>query len=579
MSHLFRVVLALCASVYSTFLVVGAGAHSRPTDVAVRAAASTPGAAMPSIVYTKTALTGGRAGETGVWEMRADGANPHQLFAFANPGAAAMSRAGSELAIAPAESDDIWIVTLAGTVLRHFIVPDPTGHGVVSLSWSPRGDELAYCVVGSSGALVAYTVSANGTDPAELGTPGGNPSWSPSGTAVVVDNVGWYSGTTDGGLFVVVPGQPGARLVVSEPGSPGAPARPTWSPSGAQIAFAGRSGIEVVAPTGGTVTPLGVSGGAPVWSPDSTTLAYSTTLNDATVSIFTVGADGTGDRDVDPTNGNFEDTPIGFVPSPILGLPACTARLPGGVVAMAPTASGEGYVIADGQGDVVACGDAQFGGSLSGMVLSRPVIGVAADVRTGGYWLVSADGGVFSFDAPFWGSAARLRLRQAVVSLLPTPDDAGYWLVAADGGVFAYGDARFAGSAAGLDLHAPVVAAACGSTGTTGRSGTGYRLTSTDGGVFSFEEPFLGSAAAVPLRRPIVALVPGSAAGEGYRLVGADGGVFSFGAPFRGSAAALGLRQPIVAAAADPRTDGYWLLGADGGVFSFGAPFLGSAAR
>jgi hypothetical protein len=330
-----------------------------------------------------------------------------------------------------------------------------------------------------------------------------------------------------------------------------------------------------------------VVGGAPVWSADSTTLAYSTTLNDATVSIFTIGADGSGDRDIDLTNGDYEDTPVGFVPAPTSGLPHCTARLPGGVVAMAPTASGGGYVIADGQGDVVACGDARLAGSLSGTVLAGPVTGIAEDVRTGGYWLVSADGGIFCFDAPFFGSAAGLRLHRAVVSLLPSPDDAGYWLVAADGGVFAFGGARFAGSAASLGLRTPVVAAAAAASSAASAPGAaepsalspmGYCVASADGGVFSFDEAFFGSAAALRFRRPIVALVPGTAA-EGYHLVAADGGVFSFGAAFHGSAAGFGLRQPIVSAAADLRTGGYWLLGADGGVFAFDAPFVGSAAR
>jgi hypothetical protein len=33
--------------------------------------------------------------------------------------------------------------------------------------------------------------------------------------------------------------------------------------------------------------------------------------------------------------------------------------------------------------------------------------------------------------------------------MVPTADGGGYWLVAADGGVFSYGDATFEGSAAG----------------------------------------------------------------------------------------------------------------------------------
>ncbi|MDA8270436.1 MAG: hypothetical protein M0Z39_03375, partial [Actinomycetota bacterium] len=64
-----------------------------------------------------------------------------------------------------------------------------------------------------------------------------------------------------------------------------------------------------------------------------------------------------------------------------------------------------------------------------------------------GYWLVGADGGVFTFgDAGFYGSMAQVRLAAQIVGIAPTPDGHGYWLVGADGGVFTFGDAGFYGS-------------------------------------------------------------------------------------------------------------------------------------
>ena len=36
-----------------------------------------------------------------------------------------------------------------------------------------------------------------------------------------------------------------------------------------------------------------------------------------------------------------------------------------------------------------------------------------------------------------------------IVGLAATPDNKGYWMVAADGGVFTFGDAMFEGSSAG----------------------------------------------------------------------------------------------------------------------------------
>ena len=46
-----------------------------------------------------------------------------------------------------------------------------------------------------------------------------------------------------------------------------------------------------------------------------------------------------------------------------------------------------------------------------------------------------------------------------MVGIAATPDGKGYWLVAADGGVFTHGDGFF-GSMAGKRLNAPVVGTA-----------------------------------------------------------------------------------------------------------------------
>jgi N-acetylmuramoyl-L-alanine amidase len=49
--------------------------------------------------------------------------------------------------------------------------------------------------------------------------------------------------------------------------------------------------------------------------------------------------------------------------------------------------------------------------------------------------------------------------------MAPTPDGKGYWLVAADGGIFTFGDAPFYGSEGGRQLAAPVVGMAATPTG------------------------------------------------------------------------------------------------------------------
>ena len=176
-------------------------------------------------------------------------------------------------------------------------------------------------------------------------------------------------------------------------------------------------------------------------------------------------------------------------------------------------------------------------GSSAGTVVSPVVI-------PHGYWLVGADGGIFTFgSAQFHGSTGNLVLQRPVVGITPTKDRAGYWLVATDGGLFAFGDAGYHGSIPGLGI-APA--------GTPG--------------------------AAQSLNAPIVGMVP-STDGQGYFMVAADGGVFAFGdARYEGSCPGIGgCSGSAVAVVPDATGNGYWLVTATGNVYAFGdAPNLGS---
>lgn len=147
------------------------------------------------------------------------------------------------------------------------------------------------------------------------------------------------------------------------------------------------------------------------------------------------------------------------------------------------------------------------------------------------------------------------------------PPVPGYWTVASDGGVFAF-HAPFLGSTGGIKLASPVVGMAADAL--TG----GYRLVAADGGVFSYKARFFGSAAGHKLSSPIVGIATDPLTG-GYWLVGQDGGVFGYNAPFYGSAFGK-TTAPIVGITADPSTGGYWLVGQDGNVYPFHAPSYGS---
>ena len=85
---------------------------------------------------------------------------------------------------------------------------------------------------------------------------------------------------------------------------------------------------------------------------------------------------------------------------------------------------------------------------MGGRELNKPVVGMASDSVTGGYWEVASDGGVFSFHAPFLGSTGALRLNAPITAIAASPTEVGYRMVGTDGGVFDFGDARFYGSPA-----------------------------------------------------------------------------------------------------------------------------------
>ena len=148
----------------------------------------------------------------------------------------------------------------------------------------------------------------------------------------------------------------------------------------------------------------------------------------------------------------------------------------------------------------------------------------------------------------------------------------GYWMVASDGGIFSYG-VPFLGSTGGMALNKPIVGMAAMP------AGDGYYLVASDGGIFNYgSAQFYGSMGGKPLNKPIVGMaVTGD--GGGYWLVASDGGIFSFGdAQFYGSTGSLTLNKPIVGMATTPNGLGYYLVASDGGIFNYGnAAFEGSA--
>ena len=233
----------------------------------------------------------------------------------------------------------------------------------------------------------------------------------------------------------------------------------------------------------------------------------------------------------------------------------------------------QGYWMDASDGGIFSFGNAKFYGSMGGIPLNQPVVGMARTADSRGYWLVASDGGIFSFgDATFYGSTGNIHLNQPVVGMAATPDGGGYWLVASDGGIFSFGDATFYGSTGNIHLNQPVVGMAATP------DGGGYWLVASDGGIFSFgDATFYGSTGNIHLNQPVVGMAA-TPDGGGYWLVASDGGIFSFGdAKFYGSTGNIHLNQPVVGMATTPTGNGYFLFASDGGVFNYGdAIFQGS---
>ena len=175
------------------------------------------------------------------------------------------------------------------------------------------------------------------------------------------------------------------------------------------------------------------------------------------------------------------------------------------------------------------------------------------------------------------GLAARSPAGAAAPHLQP---GGGYDLVAADGGVFTFGDAAYEGSLPALGVKSEQHQGDGPIPRLSGLRPRGLRRW----GVRFGDYPFRGNAAQNGIAATdLVGLAITEQVGRGIGglLAGADGGVFTIaGAQFEGSLPGFGIHVTnIVGIAATADNKGYWLAGSDGGIFSFGdAPLLRPAA-
>ncbi len=106
---------------------------------------------------------------------------------------------------------------------------------------------------------------------------------------------------------------------------------------------------------------------------------------------------------------------------------------------MAATHTGTGWWITKPTGAVTPYGTAASYGSMATHPLNAPVVGIASTPSGRGYYVVAADGGVFSFSAPFYGSEGSHPPPVAAVGLAVTPGGTGCSVVDGAGTATTFG--------------------------------------------------------------------------------------------------------------------------------------------
>ena len=120
------------------------------------------------------------------------------------------------------------------------------------------------------------------------------------------------------------------------------------------------------------------------------------------------------------------------------------------IVGMVPSADGGGYFMVGADGGVFTFGDAKFEGSCPaiGGCAGGAAVAVMPDATGNGYWVVTAGGDVYPFgDAASYGEPGLLGV--PVAAAVRSGDGGGYYILYPNGVVYAYGDAMNYGSANG----------------------------------------------------------------------------------------------------------------------------------
>jgi Tol biopolymer transport system component len=296
-----------------------------------------------------------------IWTVKADGSGATPLTKLTAFGAsssnAVWSPGGSKIAFLSGRAFDgsdakdasgilnIWVMNADGSGANALTRLNTSGIDIPTPVWSPDGSKIAFSsfraldgsdALSSPRALNIWVMNADGTGvtPLTKYTTGGlsnvTPVWSPDSAKLAFISDGALDGSNQSNcspqpcvgkpnVWVMNANGSGAtpltRFLVAETRSPG------WSPDGHKVAFAARAALDgsdslsgdqniwVINPDGTGRTPLtkltsGVTADHPVWSPNSSRLAFesdqdpsgNSTFVDGTgtLNIWVINADGSG---------------------------------------------------------------------------------------------------------------------------------------------------------------------------------------------------------------------------------------------------------------------------------------------
>ena len=255
---------------------------------------------------------GSSPGHGDLWTMRGDGSRQRRLTATAFPVAQpAWSRDGTRLAYSTEGALSTGGIVIADARGHRSSVIPGADPGAPSTdgnpSWSPDGKRVAVDDAEAGGIHVLDLASGHRSD---FAVDGVSPAWSPAGATIAFvdldDGTVWGAAPNGGGRHRLLP--PAVRGVTSV----------AWSPDGRTLAYSTASGIYLAAPGAESSSHLLVAAadpGRPTFSPDGHWIAYAAAAGSVHPyrAISVVGVDGRGLRRL--TRGPFDSSDPAWRPA------------------------------------------------------------------------------------------------------------------------------------------------------------------------------------------------------------------------------------------------------------------------